>query len=221
MNNPTPNLAPRIPSMKSQEKRIDKLKQVLERLSRGEIVQNRQLKTVLGAEGYARYCYDYREQEQLREILADKPKEIIEYERRLKAATFAYNKADSKSIKGQHKSASKMFNYTDTLFERLAEYLSEKIAGDLDLEAWFDRTVETTPENSFGLSPDSFPQVITSRSLNNAGGGHLVNKRTIREVKIDAVKAILEELTSPKQETVVDTTDQMARFKRLRQLSGD
>jgi hypothetical protein len=58
-----------------------------------------------------------------------------------------------------------MFNYTDTLFERLAEYLSEKIAGDLDLEAWFDRTVETTPENSFGLSPDSFPKIIASRSL--------------------------------------------------------
>ena len=207
--------------MKSQEKRINKLKQVLERLSREKIVQNRQLKTVLGAEGYARYCYDCHEQTQLREMLGDKPKVITEYERRLKAATFSYNKADSKSIKGQHKSASKMFNYTDTLFERLAEYLSEKIAGDLDLEAWFDRTVETTPENSFGLSPDSFPQVITSRSLNNAGGGHLVNKRTIREVKIDAVKAILEELTSPKQETVVDTTDQMARFKRLRQLSGD
>ena len=207
--------------MKSQEKRIDKLKQVLERLSRGEIVQNRQLKTVLGTEGYARYCYDYREQKQLREILADKPKKITEYERRLKAATFSYNKADNKSVKGQHKSAHKMFNYTDTLFERLEEYLSEKIAGDLDLEAWFDRAVETTPENSFGLSPDSFPQVITSRSLNNAGGGYLVNKRTIREVKMDAVKAILEELTAPEQETVVDTTDQMARFKRLRKLSSD
>jgi len=207
--------------MKSQEKRFNKLKQVLERLSRGEIVQNRQLKTVLGTEGYARYCYDYREQEQLREMLGDKPKEIIEYERRLKAATFSYNKADNKSVKGQHTSASKMFNYTDGLFERLAEYLSEKIAGDLDLEAWFDRTVETTPENSFGLDPDSFPQIITSRSLNNAGGGHLVNKRTIREVKIDAIEAILEELTAPEQETVVDTIDQMARFKRLRQLSGD
>ena len=59
--------------MKSQEKRIDKLKQVLERLSRGEIVQNRQLKTVLGTEGYARYCDDYREQTQLRDMLKDKP----------------------------------------------------------------------------------------------------------------------------------------------------
>ena len=92
-----------------------------------------------------------------------------------------------------------MFNYTDGLFEHLAEYLSEKIAGHLDLEAWFDRTVETTPEDSFGLSHDNFPQIITSRSLNNAGGGHLVNKRTIREVKVDAVQRVSEELTAPEQ----------------------
>jgi hypothetical protein len=207
--------------MKSQEKRIDKLKQVLERLSRGEIVQNRQLKTVLGAEEYARYCYDYREQEQLREILANKPKVITEYERRLKAAMFSYNKADNKSVKGQHKSAHKMFNYTDTLFERLAEYLSEKIAGDLDLEAWFDRAVETTPENSFGLDPDSFPKIITSRSLNNKGGGYLINKRTIREVKVDAVQSMLDELTAPEQEIVVDEIAQMARLKKLMNRSRD
>ena len=207
--------------MKSKEKRINKLKQVLERLSRGKIVQNRQLKTVLGTEGYARYLDDCHVQEQLREMLGDKPKEIIEYERRLKAATVSYNKADSKSVKGQHKTAHKMFNYTDGLFERLAEYLSENILGHLDLEAWFDRPLAKGVEDSFGLSPDSFPKIITSRSLKNAGGGHLVNKRTIREVKIDAVKAILEELTAPEQETVVDTTDQMARFKRLRKLSSD
>lgn len=184
-------------------------------------MQNRQLKTVLGAEGYARYCYDYRGQEQLREMLADKPKVITEYERRLKAATFSYNKADNKSVKGQHKSASKMFNYTDTLFERLAEYLSEKIAGDLDLEAWFDRTVETTPENSFGLSPDSFPQVITSRSLNNAGGGYLVNRRTIREVKMDAVKAILEELTAPEADDSANVNERMARLEALMKRASD
>ena len=207
--------------MKSQEKRNDRLKKVLERLSRRKTVQNRQLKTLLGVEHYARYLDDYSEQEQLREMLGDKPKEIIEYEKRLKAATFAYSKADNKSQKGRSHTAKKMFGASDTLFERLAEYLSENIVGHHDLEIWFDRPLATGAENSFGLSPDSFPQVITSRSLNNAGGGHLVNKRTIREVKIDAVKAILEELTALEQETVVDTTDQMARFKRLRQLSVD
>ena len=207
--------------MKSQEKRIDKLKQVLERLSRRKIVQNRQLKTVLGAEGYARYCYDYREQEQLREILADKPKEITEYERRLKAATFAYSKADNKSQKGRSHTAKKMFGASDRLFERLSEYLTEKIVGHHDLEIWFDRPLATGAEDSFGLSPDSFPQIITSKSLKNMGGGYVNSLRTIREVKIDAVKAVLEELTAPKQETVVCEIDQMARLKKLMKRSRD
>ena len=123
---------------------------------------NRQLKTLLGAEDYARYCDDCREQTKLRKMLKDKPDEIIEYEKRLKAATFAYNKADSKSVKGQHKAASKMFNCTDGLFERLSEYLSEKIAGHGALETWFDRPLATGVEDSFGLDPDSFPQVINS-----------------------------------------------------------
>ena len=148
--------------MKSQEKRIDKLKQVLEQLSRRKTVQNRQLKTLLGTEGYARYCDDYREQTQLPKLLRDKPDEIVEYEKRLRDATFAYSKADSKSVKGQYKSASKMFNYTDGLFERLAEYLSENIAGHGALETWFDRPLATGAEDSFGLRADSFPQVINS-----------------------------------------------------------
>ena len=71
------------------------------------------------------------------------------------------------------------------------------------------------------VRPDSFLQIITSKSLNNKGGGYLVNKGTIREVKMDAVQRVLEELTSPKQETVVDEAELKARFKRLRQLSGD
>ena len=52
--------------MKSQEKRMQRLREVLARLGREEIVQNRNLKTLLGAEHYARYCDDYCEQEQLR-----------------------------------------------------------------------------------------------------------------------------------------------------------
>ena len=162
MNHSTANLSLRNPNMKSREKRIYRLKQVLERLSRRKTVQNRQLKTLLGVEHYARYCDDRLEQTQLRKLLRDKPDEIIEYEKRLRDATFAYSKADSKSSRGRSKAVTKMFYDADTLFERLTEYLSENIAGHHDLEAWFDRTIETTPENSFWLSPDSFPQVINS-----------------------------------------------------------
>jgi hypothetical protein len=178
------------------------------------------LKTLLGIEDYARYCDDYREQTQLRDMLKDKPDEIIEYERRLKAATFAYNKADSKSQKG-HRSAKKMFGASDTLFERLSKYLTEKMAGNGALETWFDRPLATGAEDSFGLDPDSFPKIITSRSLNNKGGGYLINKRTIREVKVDAVQSMLDELTAPEQEIVVDEIAQMARLKKLMNRSRD
>jgi len=221
MKNPVPDLAPRNPSMKSQEKRIYRLKQVLERLCRRKTVQNRQLKTLLGMEHYARYCDDYREQTQLRKMLKDKPKEITEYERRLKAATFAYSKADNKSQKGRSHTAKKMFGASDTLFERLSEYLTEKIVGHHHLEAWFDRPVETTPENSFGLSPDSFPQIITSKSLKNMGGGYVNSLRTIRGVKMGAVEAVLAELSTLEQETVVDEIANMARLKKLMKRSSD
>jgi hypothetical protein len=47
-------------------------------------VQNSQLKTLLGDEAYARFEDDWREQQQFREDLKEKPDEIIEYEQRLK-----------------------------------------------------------------------------------------------------------------------------------------
>ena len=220
MKNPVPDLAPRIPSMKSQENRNDRLKQVLERLSRGKIVQNRQLKSVLGSEGYARYLSDCEYQKYLRVMLKDKPDEIIEYEQRLKAATFAYSKADYRSQKG-HRSAKKMFGASDTQFERLSEYLSENIMGHAELEIWFDRSLTKCLGDSFGVSPDSFPQIVTSKSLKNTGGGYSHYLRTIREVKMDAVNAALLELSTPEPEAVVEKEDLKAKLKRLRKLSGD
>ena len=206
--------------MKSKEKRIDKLREVLERLSRRKTVQNRQLKTVLGAEGYARYLDDCEYQKHLRVMLKDKPDEIIEYERRLKAATFAYNKADSKSQKG-HRSAKKMFGAFDTLFERLSEYLTEKIVRHHDLEAWFDRPLAIGAEDSFGLSPDSFPQIITSKSPKNKGGGYLSRKRTIRQVKIDAVQRVLEQLAAPEADDSANVNERMARLEALMKRASD
>ena len=220
MKNPAPDLSLKSQSMKSHEKRTQRLKQVLAHLSRGEIVQNRQLKTLLGAEGYARYLDDYCEQTQLRDVLKDKPDEIIEYERRLKAATFSYNKADSKSQKG-HRSAEKMFGVSDTLFERLSEYLTEKIARHHDLEAWFDRPLAMGAEDSFGLSPDSFPQIITSKSLKNKDGGYLSRKRTIRQVKIDAVQRVLEQLAAPEADDSAKVNERMARLGALMKRASD
>jgi len=147
--------------------------------------------------------------------------EIVEYEKRLKAATFAYSKAESKSARGQKKAPAQMFNEADTLFERLAEYLNENIAGHGDLETWFDRSVETGFENRFSLTPNDFPQVITSRSLKNTGGGYVSFKRTISKVKMDAVQRALEQLAAPEAEDSVDLNERMVRFAALMKRAGD
>jgi len=205
---------------KPPDKQIAKLQKIIERLRRGEIVQNRQLKTVLGAEEYARYLSDCEYQKYMRAMLRDKPEEIVEYERRLKMATFAYSKADYRSQKG-HRSAKKMFGASDTQFERLSEYLSENIIGHPELEVWFDRPLTKGLGDSFGVSPDGFPQIITSKSLKNTGGGYSHYLRTIREVKMDAVNAALLELSTPEPEAVVEKADLKAKLKRLRKLSVD
>jgi hypothetical protein len=93
--------------------------------------------------------------------------------------------------------------------------------GHLDLEAWFDRPVAKGIGDSFGVSPDSFPQIVTSKSLKNTGGGYFHNMHTIREVKMGAVEAVLAELSTLEQETVVDEIANMARLKKLMKRSSD
>ena len=55
--------------MTADEKRISKLNSALDKLRRKENVQNRQLKTLLGDEAYARFEDDWREQQEMREDL--------------------------------------------------------------------------------------------------------------------------------------------------------
>jgi len=178
----------------SKEKRLAKLRTVLEKLCSGKTVQNRQLQTLLSEESYARYLDDYASQSDMRNWLKEKPSIIVEYEKRLKAATFAYSKADAMSARRKSKRIEEMFGNSDTKFEQLTEFLRENIAGHPELEAWFDRPMRTDPENSFSLTPDAFPQIITSRSIRNQGGGYMSNLKTIREVKIEAVQAEIEAL---------------------------
>ena len=200
----------------SKEKRLAKLRTVLEKLCSGKTVQNRQLQTLLSEKSYARYLDDYTSQTEMRNWLKEKPTVITEYEKRLKAATFAYSKADAMSAKLKSKRIEEMFGNSDTKFERLNEFLRENIEGHPELEAWFDRPIHTGPDNSFSLTPNAFPQIVTSRSIRNQGGGYMSNLKTIREVKIDAVQAEIEALeTVQDEEETTDVYTQTERLKRL------
>jgi hypothetical protein len=162
-----------------------KLKALLERLESGKDVQNRDLRSWLSAEEFADYVQAWDEQLELRAELKDKPDEVREYEARLRKAMFVYNKGEGASTRGKSKAAQKHFAQADTLFERLHVYLDEIIAADAGLRLWFDRD---TNSSTLGLTPGTVPMVITSRSLESDGGGLLSNKRTKRDIKLDAVE---------------------------------
>jgi hypothetical protein len=93
--------------------------------------------------------------------------------------------------------------------------------GYAELEAWFDRSLTMGIGDSFGVSPDGFPQIVTSKSLKNTGGRYSHYIRTIREVKLDAVNAALLEPSTSEPEAVVEKEDLKAGLKRFRKLSRD
>lgn len=68
----------------SDEKRLAKLKHILKQIRDKETVQNRQLRTWLSKEAYARFEDERLEQQELGKMLKNKPAQIVEYEQRLK-----------------------------------------------------------------------------------------------------------------------------------------
>ncbi len=202
------------------EKRKAKLEAMLERLKRGENVQNRDLRTWLGDDAYAAFEDQCKQQAEFQKEIADKPEAVREYERRLRKAIFAYNKGDAASGRGKHKIAQLNLNRADTLFERALEHLEEIIYSDPSLCVWFDRETVARPENNVCIDPQRMPRVVTSRSMENSGGGIMSRLRSKRELKIDAVEceiaaygAVSVQVDAAQLE---QQTAQLERFLKLR-----
>jgi hypothetical protein len=200
--------------------RTVKLEALLERLRRGEDVQNRDLETWLGEAEYANYLYERQTQQELRDELKNKPSEVREYERRLRLALLAYNKGEGASTRGKHVAAKRYFAEAETLFEHTLEYLQEIIQADRSLCVWFDRDTEWTIESEASIDPVSVPRVVTSRSLDNRGGGLTSRLQGKRDVKIAAVERAL---AAADVETGQDEVDlnaaqraELERFLKLR-----
>ena len=168
------------------------------RLKRGENVQNRDLKAWLGAERYAIFEAMQREQVELRDGLENKPAEIVEYERRLKAAVFADNKAEGYSARRKFDAALKARHKAEQLFEQTLEYLQEIVAEDASLRDWFDRDTAWTIDGEAGANAVSMPKVVTSKSKAKKSGGMLVRKQSTREMKIYAIEIALAQMAADK-----------------------
>ena len=196
-----------------------KLREFLAKLEAGQHVQNRDLETWLGEAEYAHYEYECQTQAELRYELKNKPSSVLEYERRLKRALFAYNKGEGASSRGKSIAAMRCFAEADTLFESALEYLQEIVAADPSLCVWFDRDTSWTIDGEASIDPVSIPRVVTSRSLDSRGGGFIGQLRSKRDLKIAAVeRALLVADEDDEQETVEQAAKQKAQLDKLLRL---
>lgn len=200
----------------SDEKRLEKLQGLLARLRRGENVQNRQLQTWLGEQGFKVFEDAWSNVVDLRNTLTSKPGELIEYEMLLKKAIMLYNRGEAASLKGQA-SARRFHAKAQAAFEKALLRLEELMGQDPSLQMWLDRHCDFTAEGTLSLDPIGMPRVITSRSPDNQSsvGSKLRSKR---DCKIEAVEMEIERIRNPQEKSDDELIAQ--KLQRLRQMAG-
>lgn len=115
--------------MKSSKKLIS-LKGMLDTLTRGEHVQNRQLATWLSEEEYAQIELEWSAQKDLREELKDKPDDLKRYEDKLKEAIMMDNRMQGYRSRGKKEAAYKFDSKRESLCEDALNNKGRPVAED-------------------------------------------------------------------------------------------
>ena len=181
---------------KKEQQQLVKLEGLLDRLIRKKNVQNRQLATWMTDDEYEIYESEWESQKQIREELKEKPNELKRYEDKLKQAIFNYSRAEGYSTKGNHITAKKFHNKSESFCEEALEILQELVHADASIQQWFDRTLDFDASGDLSLSPVAMPRVITSRSLDKQSTDMRVMSK--REVKISTLEMAISELLEVK-----------------------
>jgi hypothetical protein len=176
---------------KGTRERKTKLRAILRKLKQGAHIQNRQLKTWLTADEYAEFERMWAEQRELRSELKSKPVSVVKYEALLKRGLFAEAKANGYASSNRRANAQSLAD-ARRHFERAIEFLSEELSSDPSLSQWFDRTVDSSPQNAIALCGAAMPRAVTSRSADKASGGLQLALQRKTDVKIAVIERALE-----------------------------
>ena len=164
-----------------ETKRLATLKGITDKLKRGENVQNRQLQTWLSEDEYAQIEAEWQEQLELREELKDKPSNLKRYEKKLREATFNYNRAEGYSSKGKYNTAKTFYNKSESLCEDALEILQEILHYDSSLRVWFDRDISFEVGGDLSADIVSLPRLVTSRSHEKlSDDSRLTSKKSVK-----------------------------------------
>ena len=144
-------------------------------------MQNRQLQTWLSDEEYEQIEYEWQEQLELRSELKYKPSNLKRYEEKLKQATFNYNRVEGYSIKGNHATAKKFYDKSESFCEDALEILQEILYYDSSLRVWFDRDISFEVGGELSADIVSLPRLVTSRSHEKlSDDSRLTNKQSVK-----------------------------------------
>ena len=164
-----------------EAKRLAKLEAIADKLGRGENVQNRQLQTWLSEDENAQLELEWQEQLELRSELKDKPSDLKRYQEKLKQATFNYNRAEGYSSKGNHSTAKKFYDKSESLCEDALEIVQEIMHYDSSLRVWFDRDISFEVDGDLSADIVSLPRLVTSRSHEKlSDDSRLTSKRSVK-----------------------------------------
>ena len=192
-----------------EAKRLAKLEGMVERLTRGENVQNRQLQAWLNEVEYAKIEAEWQEQLELREELKDKPDELKRYEDKLKEAIMMRNRSDAYHRKGKKFAAYKFDGKCESLCEDAVEILQEIVAADASLQIWFDRHLDFEHGSLIDSSLGNLPRLVTSRSIEKLSDDSRLVKKI--DVKISIVEGAMLNIgrdTAPVSETTSSKLDE-------------
>ena len=177
---------PRRKLAKDETTKLAKLEGIVERLRRGENVQNRQLQTWLSEDEYAQVDIEWQEQLEIREELKDKPSELTRYEDKLKEAIMMRNRSDAYHRKGKKSAAYKLDSKCESLCEDALEILQEIVAADASLQIWFDRHLDFGHGSLIDATLGNLPRLVTSRSIEKLRDDSRLVKKI--DVKISVVE---------------------------------
>ena len=167
-------------------RRLSKLEAIVEKLRRGENVQNCQLQTWLSEDEYAQVDIEWQEQLELREKVKDKPSDLKRYEDKLKEAIMMRNRSDAYHRKGMKSAAYKLDGKCESLCEDALEILQEIVAADAGLQIWFDRNLDFGLGSLIDASLGNLPRLVTSCSIEKQHDDSRIVKKI--DVKIGVVE---------------------------------
>lgn len=196
----------------TQKRREERLKVLLARMQAGEDIAVRDFAGALTDDELTHWKNKWQEQLEIRAEMKNKPAVVVEYEKRLKKAMFAYNKAEgyNGSTKKQARRDAtgvathrRLYRQAETLFERAFESLREAWERDESLELWFDRQLMLDT----GLDAINAPRVVTSKSLDKIPGkGYERMLRTKRELKQATLEAALKQIEDDRAKAAAGVT---------------